>query len=292
MSCLYILDQITSWNSFHHLWAEGGTDSSGRSLSPDTGPLTSLRTKVGIGDLVPRGQGKDSRLVPGWPEIHTASRALGTPGLGKPHPLLTCTLSCRDMEAKAASGPRAGGSGGSCRCYPRQGTPSTCQWAHLFPGDSSHSPRPWVSWSSPNSLNLLHLKKRPSWGAAALVHLTSLACSHHSEAWKELGNPSGPGRGGERLSPWQQTNSQPPNPGHKSARWCCLAKETSSQGSRGLLWGGPGDALQQVPWGDGGPAAPPQVCTGEWQSRLHALPVDPEMQPGPGAPALVQFPCL
>ena len=79
--------QITSPSAFHHLWAEAGTDSSGRSLSPDTGPLTSLRTKVGIGDQVLRGQGKDSRLVPGWPERHAASRALGTPSLGKPHPL-------------------------------------------------------------------------------------------------------------------------------------------------------------------------------------------------------------
>lgn len=87
-------------------------------------------------------------------------------------------------------------------------------------------------------------------GAAALVHPQ---LSHAAVAMR----PGG--RGGERLSPGRQADSQPPCPGHKSNRVLLPSQGDLQPRKRGSALGRRAGGEQElpcnaIPWGDGGPA--------------------------------------
>lgn len=100
----------------------------------------------------------------------------------------------------AAPGPCPGESQGSCRCHPCQGIPFCLPGSNLFPDNSPNSPRPWVSQSSPSSLNFPHVQNGPS-GARLLW--PTLPLSHSASASRPGGTqlPPVPGRRGQEAQP-------------------------------------------------------------------------------------------
>lgn len=107
--------------------SEGGTDSSGRPLGPDTGPhqTSLLRAKVGIGDEPDPERPREGEQVSS--KLARAPRCLPGPGhprTQRPHPLPDLHSQLQGCGGKRPHLDHALQSGGSCRCHPCQGTPS------------------------------------------------------------------------------------------------------------------------------------------------------------------------